>query len=164
MKKIFALYVVIAIICIPFIHSNNAEGYKSNRGAAYTWGKSIGRSLYWPSYIFTIEPEVNGESLDTFQQSIIDIVNYRKNKLFTGSADDSNFILGSISNCLALEYVKAENSYNISSIYNEVFEKEVNDIGLKIIGDKIIDKFDGADFADIVEEGIFCGEELSKKS
>jgi len=38
MKKIFAIYTIIGLLCTPFIYSNNAIKYKYNTSGSYKWG------------------------------------------------------------------------------------------------------------------------------
>lgn len=158
MKKIFAIYILIGILCVPFIYSNNAEKYRSG-SSSLQWGHAIGRSFYWPSYIFSIEPEVDSNSLNSFQESIIKIVEYRNEKFFTGRRNPKHgyLVLTSIGNCLAVE---GAGKSNISLLYEKIFTNNKDNINLNDIRQKIMEKFDGYDFADIVSEGETCKEEL----
>jgi hypothetical protein len=160
MKKIFAIYTLIGIFCVPFIYSNNAEGYRSG-SSSLQWGHSIGGAFYWPSYIFSIEPEVNSDSLDSFQESLLEILKYRNDKLFTGqrSSEHGYLVLTSIGNCLAVEGAGKE---NIPSLYEKIFTDNKDNRSLNGIKQKIMEKFDGYDFADIVSEGGDCKEELEE--
>lgn len=160
-KQLFALYTIIGIILTPLIYSNNAEGYRPANSSAYQWGKALGGAIYWPSYLFSIEPEVDSESLESFQKSVIDIVNYRNDKLFTGKRSDNNasMIFASISNCLALE---GADKKNILSLYNEIFTENTKSKEIERIRSSVMQKMDGYDFADIVETGAECGDNLDK--
>ena len=160
MKKIFAIYTLIGILCVPFIYSNNAEGYRSG-SSSLKWGHAIGHAFYWPSYIFSIEPEVDSDSLDSFQESLLQILKYRNDKLFTGkrSSEHGYLVLTSIGNCLAIEGAGKE---NIPSLYDKIFKNNINNRSLNDIRQKIMEKFDGYDFSDIVSEGDDCKEELEE--
>lgn len=163
MKQLFALYTIIGLILTPFIYSNNAQGYRSEKSSAYGWGKALGGAFYWPSYLFSIEPEADGESLELFEKSIIDIVNYRNDKLFTGQRNSQHgyMVFTAISNCMGLEYVGKE---SIPSLYEKIVSGNMID---KAEAERIakinMEKMDGYDFADIIETGAECEEELQKK-
>ena len=103
MKQIIALYIAIGVLLSPFIYSNNAYSYKPE-GTAKKIGYSLGNSFYWPSYLFSIEPEVDSQSVDSFQKSIIDMIKWRAEKLYTGGRSnlDGEMVFLSISNCLAI--------------------------------------------------------------
>lgn len=161
MKKLFAIYTIIGILCIPFIYYNNAEGYRPAPSNARQWGSAMGGAFYWPSYIFSIEPEVDSESLESFQKSIIDIINYRNDKLFTGKRSDSygDMIFTAIGNCLALE---GANKENILSLYKNIFTENIRDKEIERIRSAVMEKMDGYDFSDIVETGAECGNDLNK--
>lgn len=161
MKKLFAIYTIIGLLCVPFIFFNNAEGYRPAPSKIYQWSKATGGALYWPSYVFSIEPEVDSESVDSFQNSIIDIVNYRNDKFFTGKRNDSHgyMIFTAISDCLALEGADKD---HILSLYKDIFSGNTNDKEIERIRSAVMKKMDGYDFADIVEAGAECGEDLEK--
>lgn len=161
MKQLFAIYTIIGIILAPFIYQNNAEGYRPAGSSAYQWGKALGGALYWPSYLFSIEPKVDSKSLESFQNSIIDMVNYRNDKLFTGKRSDSHasMIFTAIGNCLARE--GADKSH-ILSLYNEIFAGDTKGKEIERIRTSVMKKMDGYDFADIVKTGAECGDGLDK--
>lgn len=125
-------------------------------------GYALGGAFYWPSYVFSIEPEVDGKSLESFQNSIIDIVDYRNEKLFTGKRSNSHgqMILVALGSCLVADGVNKD----VLSVYDYVFSKNVTDKEIERIRYSIMKKMDGYDFADIVKAGDKCREELSKKS
>lgn len=159
MKKLFAVYAIIGLICVPFIYFNNAEGYKPASGKMHQWGRALGQALYWPSYVFSIEPEVDSESVNSFQKSIIEIVAYRNDKLFTGkrSGHHEHMVLTALGNCLALE---GADKNSILNLYQELFEGNTEGKEVERIRSAIMEKMDGYDFADIVEAGEECGENL----
>lgn len=161
MKKLFAVYTIIGLLCVPFIYFNNAEGYKPAPNKLYQWGRALGQGLYWPSYVFSIEPEVDSESVDSFQRSIIDIVAYRNDKLFTGkrSGNHEYMVIMAIGNCLALE---GANKNSILNLYQELFEGNAKGKEVGRIRSAVMEKMDGYDFADIVEAGEECGEGLDR--
>lgn len=161
MKQLFLIYTIIGLLCIPFIYSNNAEGYRSAPSKAYQWGRAAGGAFYWPSYVFSIEPEVDSESLDSFQKSILDIINYRDDKLFTGRHKDSNgyMIITAVGSCLALEGLERN---NIPTLYKEIFSGEAISEEMERIRSVVMKKMDGHDFADIIKAGEECSEDLEK--
>ena len=159
MKQLFAIYTIIGLLCVPFIYLNNAEGYRPAPSKAYQWGRALGQALYWPSYVFSIEPEADSESVDSFQKSIIDIVAYRNDKLFTGKRSDSHgyMVFTALGNCLALE---GADKNHILSLYQELFDGNTKGKEIERIRSTVMEKIDGYDFADIVEVGEECGENL----
>jgi hypothetical protein len=162
-KQLFALYTIIGLILTPFIYSNNAQGYRSEKSSAYGWGKALGGAFYWPSYLFSIEPEADGESLESFEKSIIDIVNYRNDKLFTGARSSTHgyMVFKAISSCMGLEYIGKE---DISSLYEKIVAGNIIDkTEAERIAKITMEKMDGYDFSDIIEAGAECEEELQKK-
>lgn len=161
MKQLFTIYTIIGLLCAPFIYFNNAEGYRLANSETYNWGRALGGAFYWPSYVFSIEPEVDGESLDSFQKSIINIINYRNNKLFTGKRSDAHnhMIFNAIGNCLVLEGAE---KHHISSPYEEIFSEDTKDKEIERIKSSVMKKMDGNDFADIVADGAECEKDLNK--
>ncbi len=155
MKKMFAWYIVIGLMFSPLIYSNNAQKYREGT-SAYRWGQAMGQSFYWPSYLFSIEPVVDGSSVESFNISIGNILKYRDEKLFTGKRTNTHafLILKSINSCLIKDGLLV-NSNQLNS-YKRVFENEVTNKYLDDIRKKVMDRFDGYDFADIVEEVEEC--------
>ncbi len=161
MKQLIALYIAIGVFFSPFIYSNNAYSYKPE-STAKKIGYSLGNSFYWPSYLFSIEPEVDSESIDSFQKSIIDMIKWRGDKLYTGGRSNLNgeMVFLSISNCLAVEGLKDN---NIASLYSKVFTENLeSNQEIEKMRDDVMSKMDGYDFSDIIEAGAECNEELSK--
>jgi len=161
MKKLIGIYLLIGVILTPLIYSNNAQGYRAGVSDSYRWGQALGGSFYWPSYLFSIEPEVNSNSLETFEKSIIDIIKYRNDKLFTGQRSNSHalMVLSSIGNCLISEGAISNNQ---DSIYKEIFNPKRNDKQTEEIRNKVMNMMNGYDFSDIVEEGAKCLDNISK--
>lgn len=159
MKHIIWIYLLIGLILSPFIHSNNANSHRPARSSAYQWGNTLGNSFYWPSYLFSIEPEVDGENIDTFQKSIIDIIKYRNEKLFTGKKTPEHgfMVVNSIGSCLiAAGFGKKD---EIHSLYNNFLTEKIDEKNLNDIRQKVINRFDGLDFSDIIDEGEKCQNE-----
>ena len=161
MKKLIGIYLLIGVMLTPLIYSNNAQGYRNVVSNSYGWGQALGGSLYWPSYLFSIEPEVNSDSLETFEKSIVDIIKYRNEKLFTGKRSNSHaiIVLSSIGNCLISEGAISNNK---DSIYKEIFNSKRNDKQVEKIRNKVMNMMDGYDFSDIVEKGVECSESVTK--
>lgn len=151
MKQLFVIYTIVGLILTPFIYSNNAAGYRDG-STARNWGAALGGALYWPSYLFSIEPEIDSASIDSFQKSIIDIVEYRNNKLFTGSRSRSHgdMVFGAIDSCLAIELANTN--------YKEIFSANTESKEIDRIRSAIMNKMDGDDFADIIKAGEKCRE------
>lgn len=158
MKKILAIYVLIMLCFTPLIYQNNAHDYRPGSSGT-RWGSAFGQSFYWPSYAFSAEPEADADSAESFQQSMIDIINYRNEKMFTGQRNRSHeqMISRALGNCLALAGADKD---HILKLYKEMFS--VNQAGKEIerIRLTVMEQMDGYDFADIIEAGAECGEDL----
>ena len=216
MKKIFAIYTLIGILCAPFIYSNNALAYKYKQyGISSPWGYAFGNSFYWPSYVFSIEPEIDGDTEESFEKSVLKVMKYRKDKLFTGDGIKDIYLIGnSISSCSLENYLSNSKNKN-DLLYKKIISQELEEDGLrylmevveyvskskyknydelfeatekgnlknmpdpikylvkynnlksirstiKNIRKNIRERFDGYDFADIIEEGIECEQSLTK--
>lgn len=154
MLKFFIYYTIIGLIISPFIYFNNSYQYREN--LAIGIGSALGGAFYWPSYLLSVEPTLDGESVTSFEKSIMEIINYRNDKLFTGkrSSAHSRMIATAIGNCLAVEGKKN----NISFTYDQMFSDD-KDIGIEKSRATILQKMDGYDFSDIIDAGAQCGKE-----
>ena len=48
-------YLLVGLLCVPLVYSNNANGYRSD-GTARNVGQALsGGLLFWPSYVFSFE-------------------------------------------------------------------------------------------------------------
>ncbi|MFY4810759.1 hypothetical protein [Aliarcobacter butzleri] len=116
---------------------------------------AFGSSIYWPSYIFSIEPEVDGESLESFEKSVNDIMLYRKNKLFADDRYYPTMIFNAIGYCV-IDSGLGKNG-DVYDLYKTIFRKDNSaNKQLETIRSKIIDMFDGSDYADIIKIGEDC--------
>ncbi len=157
-KKIIAIYLFIGVLCSPLIYSNCALSYIPISNAS-KYGMAFGSSFYWPSYIFSIEPEVNGESIESFEKSVIDIVLYRQDKLYSDNRYASTMLFNAIGYCLVDSGLKQSNDFY--SLFKDIFKNNINaSKDLEKIRDKVINMFDGSDYADIVELGDSCRQRL----
>jgi hypothetical protein len=154
MLKIFKYYTIIGLTLAPFIYFNNAWQYRENIAGGI--GGALGGAFYWPSYFFSIEPRLDGESVDSFEKSIMALIDYRNDKLFTGkrSPTHARMVVTAIGNCLAVEGKKN----NTSFIYDQMFSDD-KDLRIEKIRATVIQKMDGYDFSDIIDAGAKCGEE-----
>ena len=67
-------YLLVGLLCVPFVYSNNANGYRSD-GTARNVGQALsGGLLFWPSYVFSFEPEIDGDSVEDFGNSFRDML------------------------------------------------------------------------------------------
>ena len=49
-------YLLVGLLCVPLVYWNSANGYRSG-GTARNVGQALsGGLLFWPSYMFSIEP------------------------------------------------------------------------------------------------------------
>ncbi len=163
MKKIFIVYTIIGLILTPFIYANNAQEYRFGDSPS-KWGQALGGAFWWPSYLFSIEPEVDGESLDSFNKSLVDIVKYRNEKMFTGKRSNEHafLVIQAMGACMGLDHVGNE---GIAGLYESVFSGKMLDEAESLRLQKLImKKMDGLDFSGIVKEGEECKEELVRRS
>lgn len=160
MKAIISIYILIGIILSPFIYRNDAIGYMQGVSTGTKYGMAIGESIYWPSFLFSIEPTIDSKDVNTFQNSIIEIIEYRNNKLFTGKRTYyyANIVSQSIDICLAVAAKVAVTS-DTSSLLRFVMNANSSDKEIIEIRKILMDRFDGFDFADIVAEGEKCQSE-----
>jgi hypothetical protein len=160
MKQIIGLYLFIGLCFTPLIYSNNAYGYRDTESKSYAWGQALGASLlYWPSYLFSIEPELDANSIKSFTKSVEDVIQYRNDKLFTGKRSSSHglMVLTAIGYCIL-----SENAFNNSRIsYKKIFNNNDGQDFTKI-QNKIMVIFDGDDFSDIIAQGVDCFSSMSK--
>ena len=141
------------VVFTPFIYSNNGNKYFYT--TAYGIGHAFGSSLYWPSYLFSWEPEVDGEDEQTFISSLNEIVIWRQSKSFTIKGVSGVAMLNAIGNCL-LE----ESKMNVP--IQQLFSVESNNSPELVEAKKrVMDRFDGLDFKDVLDEGQDCKESMA---
>ena len=156
-KKIIGVQILIMLCFTPFIYSNNAEAYRYKANAGMEWGHAFGSSFWWPSYLFSVEPEVDGSSVESFEASMIEILKFRKDKFFAGNRGDKDAQLMylALGSCLT----KAGFDTAVESINSYLFSEELDE-ELSVIRQEIMDKMDGYDFGSILKEGYECRSEL----
>lgn len=143
-----AIYLFLALIFTPFIYSNNGTKYFYT--TAYGIGTAFGGSLLWPSYVFAWEPEIDGDSEQEFISSLSEIVSWRESKSFTIKRVNGVAMLNAIGYCL-LE----ESQINIP--IQQLFSGQANDTEeLRQAKERVMNRFDGMDFKDILDEGDDC--------
>ncbi len=159
MKLVFIIYFLIGLLFSPFVYYNNANTYRSG-STAFNIGQSIGSSVvFWPSYIFAWEPEINGNSEDEFTNSIHKMALWRNDKLFTGKkTGEHHFLLiSSIGLCIFKEGASESKDQAFQKIFgknkHEFSEKNIELTSMK---NKIMKRFDGMDFRDVIDEGQDC--------
>jgi hypothetical protein len=154
MFKFFIYYTGIGLILAPFVYFNNAYQYREDIAGGI--GYALGGAFYWPSYLFSVEPTLNSDSVDSFEKSIATIIDYRNNKLFSGNIrqSHSNMVVTAIGNCLALEGKKNNSTF----IYDQLLSDDENP-EIKKVRSAIMEQMDGYDFADIINAGVKCGKE-----
>ena len=159
MKLVFGIYFLIGLFFSPFFYYNNANTYRSG-STAFNIGQSIGSSIvFWPSYIFAWEPEINGDSEDEFANSIHKMVSWRNDKLFTGKkTGEHHFLLiSSIGLCIFKEGISESQDQAFQKIFgSNKYEFPEKNIDLINIKNKIMRRFDGMDFRDVIDEGQDC--------
>lgn len=149
-SSLIAVYLFTALIFTPFIYSNNGTKYFYT--TAYGLGNAFGSSLYWPSYLFSWEPEIDGDNEQVFASSLNEIMIWRENKSFTIKRVNGVAMLNAIGYCL-LE----ESKINIP--ISQLFSGESNNAPELIEAkQRVMDRFDGMDFKDILDEGQDCKE------
>lgn len=155
MKYIISFYLIVGFLVSPFIYSNNALSYRSG-STARKIGEALGSSLYWPSYVFSIEPEINGDSVEDFEKSVLDMIEYRDEKLFTGKRSQENriLILSAIGNCGIAEGFTTEGASD--GIFNLLLDADSNSPEREKLRSSVINRLDDLDFSDLVEEGEKC--------
>ena len=150
---------LIGLFFSPFFYYNNANTYRSG-STAFNIGQSIGSSIvFWPSYIFAWEPEINGDSEDEFANSINKMVSWRNDKLFTGKkTGEHHFLLiSSIGLCIFKEGISESQDQAFQKIFgSNKYEFPEKNIDLINIKNKIMKRFDGMDFRDVIDEGQDC--------
>ena len=159
MKLVFGIYFLIGLFFSPFFYYNNANTYRSG-STAFNIGQSIGSSVvFWPSYIFAWEPEINGNSEDEFTNSIQKMTSWRNDKLFTGKkTGEHHFLLiSSIGLCIFKEGISESQDQAFQKIFgSNKYEFPEKNIDLINIKNKIMKRFDGMDFRDVIDEGQDC--------
>ena len=159
MKIIIGIYFLIGALFSPLIYSNN--GGRFVYSGAYGIGQVLGASLiYWPSYVFAWEPEIDGDSDELFSESIVNMIQWRREKLFSTRAPHEVIMLSSIGICMLLDSgIKKENN-DIYSMYRKFFNDDQSNTNTNNLRKKTRKRFDGMVYKDVLEEGNDCKKEL----
>lgn len=160
MKKIFLIYTIIGLIITPFIYSNSAIGYRPGSTGTKI-GVALAGGFYWPSYLFSTELKSNGKSFEEFEQSLIDILRHRDEKLFSKmlASEDGNMLMAAIGSCVTSDY-----SENVLETYNKIFSKNFTNEEVDKIRLNLMNRMNEKTFSEIIEEGEKCKKEVLSNS
>lgn len=157
--KAIRWYLLIGVVLMPLIYWNNANGSR-DAGKAETFGMTVTTSLlFWPSYLFSIEPEIDGDSATEFDQSIRKMLDYRNNKWFAGSArqgaasENFSMVNRALAYC-AVVFDKRGRLHELNG-WNSL-RHNLDDPYFKSLHEKLMDHFDGQDFAGVIKRGNRC--------
>lgn len=81
------IYLLVGVLFVPWVYWNNANGYRPAGTAAGIGAAMTGSLFFWPSYLFSIEPEIDGDSREEFAESFERVLTYRNTKLFAGGGN-----------------------------------------------------------------------------
>ena len=156
-------YLLVGLLCVPFVYWNSANGYRTD-GTGRNVGQALsGGLLFWPSYLFSIEPEIDGDSIEGFGKSYREVLDYRDTKWFAGGSDRSR---------------KSENRHMMDSALTacilmlDTDKRIIDEKGAwgsvqsgtepyyKALEKKVMDHFDDEDFAGFVAKGLKCVKKL----
>lgn len=156
MKVLLAIYLIIGLLFTPFIYSNNAEDYRPGTAGTRA-GSAIAGGIYWPSYLFSIEPEVDSSSFTSFQKSLTKMVEWRNDKLFTGTRTQQHgmMVMDAVGSCAALE-----GAGDIKNAYTMMLSADLKGEKIEKIRANLMKRMDGYDFLALVKEGDKCKQEL----
>lgn len=162
--KLFGIYLLIGVLFVPLVYWNNANGYRS-QGTAHNVGQAVtGGVLFWPSYLFSIEPEIDGDSVEDFNKSLRAVLEYRDTKWFAGGSGNSNrrsenrhLMQRALLACtLALDTEKQikDEAAAVARMQSS------SDPYFKALEKKVLNHLDGADFAGLAKKGLKCLKQL----
>ena len=156
-------YLLVGLLCVPFVYSNNANGYRSD-GTARNVGQALsGGLLFWPSYLFSIEPEIDGDSVEDFGNSFRDMLEYRNTKWFAGGSDSGRrsenrrMMEKSLAACV-LAFDTDKRIIDEKGAWGSV--QSGTEPYYKALEKKVMDHFDDEDFAGFVAKGLKCVKKL----
>src|SRR5690606_7620342 len=128
--------------------------YRSG-STAYKVGQSVGASaVFWPSYIFAWEPEINGDSETEFVESITTMSRWRDEKYFAGgtAAEHLYLLMSSIGLCVMDEGYEGTRSNAFSDLFNQEASNFATAAKHNLLQKKVMKRFDGMDFKDVLDE------------
>lgn len=164
-KYIVGIYLLIGIVLAPLMRSNDLMAYRGH-DKYHSIGESLPAVLFWPSYVFSIEPEIDAGP-DSFDQSLLKVLKFRDEKMFSSfgrgkSYENLVLVYDALGACFLAEGAA------INKISPEIIQKilkgSAQDFEMMQIKFKVEKRFDKHDFADIYHEGQKCQEEYKSKS
>lgn len=138
------------------VYWNSANGYRSG-GTARNVGQALsGGLLFWPSYMFSIEPEIDGDSIEGFGKSYREVLDYRDTKWFAGGSDRSrksenrHMMDSALTACILMLDIERRIPKGV-----DVWDwmSRSTDPYVRAVQKKVMDKFDGEDFSGIKQRG-----------
>ena len=161
--KLIGSYLVAGMVFVPFVYWNNANGYRS-QGAAYNVGQALtGGIFFWPSYLFSLEPEIDGDSVEDFGKSFRAMLEYRNSKWFAGSSDSGRrsenrrMMEKSLAACV-LAFDTDKRIIDEKGAWGSV--QSGTEPYFKALEKKVLNHFDGEDFAGFAKKGMECVKKL----
>ena len=156
-------YLLVGLLCVPLVYWNSANGYRSG-GTARNVGQALsGGLLFWPSYVFSIEPEIDGDSVEGFGKSFLEVLEYRNSKWFAGGSDSGRrsenrrMMEKSLASCV-LAFDTDKRIIDEKGAWGSV--QRGTEPYFKALEKKVMDHFDDEDFAGFVEKGMQCVKKL----
>ena len=157
-KYLIGAYLAIGVLMAPFMRSNDLIAYRGFE-TSYSYGMTLASIPFWPSYFFSIEPELDGSSNEKFIQSIGKVLRYREEKMFTGKSNSKTYqnveiVYNALGMCILAEGAKV--NVDGRNMVRAFFEGNLDNPELRNIQRKVMKKFDDYDFADIYHAGKKC--------
>lgn len=149
-------YLLVGVLFIPLVYWNNANGYRAAGTSAGIGAAFTGAVFFWPSYLFSIEPELDGDSREEFADSFREVLEYRNSKWFAGAGNKKYENLAMMTTALGacIMLFDTEHRFLKGDAWNQL--KGSQDPYMKAIEKKVLDQFDGEDFSGMVKEGYKC--------
>ncbi|THT95314.1 hypothetical protein E9531_17275 [Lampropedia puyangensis] len=160
MKRFIVGYLLIGVLLMPFIYWNNANGSRPAPATSLFGATLTASLLFWPSYLFSIEPELDGDSDEAFADSIQELVTYRRTKWFAGSSSSSrrSESIGMIGNALnaCMRLFDKEKRVDFTDPMQLMRSTTNSDPYFKNLRRQVREHLDGEDFSGLVAEGNKC--------
>lgn len=162
--KLIGIYMLIGLLFVPLVYWNSANGYRSE-GTAHNVGQAItGGVFFWPSYLFSIEPEIDGDSVEDFAKSFRAVLEYRNTKWFAGGSGNSsrrNENRHIMERALLACTLALDTKKQIKDEANAVARMQSSsDPYFNALEKKVMKHLDGEDFAGLAKEGLKCLKKL----
>lgn len=161
--KVIGGYLLIGLMFVPLVYWNSANGYRS-QGTAYNVGQALsGGVLFWPSYLFSIEPEIDGDSVEDFGKSFQEVLEYRNTKWFAGGSDsnrrsENRRIMEKSLVACTLAFDAEKRIIDENGAWGSV--QSGTEPYFKALEEKVMNHFDGEDFAGLTQKGLQCAKKL----